>query len=81
MKLLCVMGLLGTAAFAAPTCNKDVLPIVQRSCQNCHRPGQVAPMSFLSYAEVRPWAKAMKQAVTRKMPTWMADSGTFAEGF
>jgi hypothetical protein len=75
MKLLFVMGLLGTAAFAAPTYNKDVLPIVQRSCQNCHRPGQVAPMSFLSYAKVRPWAKAMKQAVqTRKMPPWMADS-------
>src|SRR5437660_502755 len=77
MNLLCLTGFLaGTVVFAAPpaTYYKDVLPIVQRSCQNCHRPGQVAPMSFLSYAEVRPWAKAMKQAVqTRKMPPWMAD--------
>jgi hypothetical protein len=67
-------------ALAAPpttandTFNKDVLPILQKNCQNCHRPGQVAPMSFLSYKEVRPWAKAMKVAVaSRKMPPWMAD--------
>jgi hypothetical protein len=56
------------------TFNKDVLPILQKNCQSCHRPGQIAPMSFLTYAEVRPWAKAMKEAVVgRKMPPWFAD--------
>lgn len=56
------------------TFNKDVLPILQKNCQSCHRPGQIAPMSFLTYAETRPWAKAIKQAVvTRTMPPWFAD--------
>jgi hypothetical protein len=58
----------------AVTFNKDVLPILQKNCQSCHRPGQVAPMSFLTYESVRPWAKAMKVAVaTKKMPPWFAD--------
>ena len=53
---------------------KDVLPILQKNCQSCHRPGQVAPMSLLTYQDARPWAKAMKAAVTmRKMPPWFAD--------
>lgn len=57
-----------------PTFNKDVLPILQKNCQTCHRPGQIAPMSFLKYETVRPWAKAMKAAVaSRKMPPWFAD--------
>src|SRR5688572_25784497 len=67
---------LSAVAFAqdAPTYSKDVLPILQKNCQSCHRPGQVAPMSFLTYENVRPWAKAMKTAVaTRKMPPWFAD--------
>src|SRR5258708_3844165 len=59
---------------ATVTFHKDVLPILQRNCQGCHRPGQIAPMSFLTYENVRPWAKAMKTAVaTRKMPPWFAD--------
>jgi hypothetical protein len=72
--------LLGAGAFAAEnarapvTFNKDVLPILQQHCQSCHRPGNIAPMSFLSYESTRPWAKAMKAAVlTRKMPPWFAD--------
>jgi hypothetical protein len=56
------------------TFNKDVLPILQNNCQTCHRPGEVAPMSFLTYDSTRPWAKAIKTAVlTRKMPPWFAD--------
>src|SRR5919109_2994002 len=56
------------------TFNKDVLPILQKNCQNCHRPGQIAPMSLLTYKDARPWAKAMKAAVvSRKMPPWFAD--------
>jgi hypothetical protein len=63
-----------TAPSASPTFSKDVLPILQKNCQSCHRPGQVAPMSFVDYESVRPWAKAMKLAVvTRKMPPWFAD--------
>jgi len=62
------------AADAPVTFHKDVEPILQRNCQTCHRPGQVAPMSFLTYQNVRPWAKAMKAAVvSRKMPPWFAD--------
>jgi hypothetical protein len=65
------------AAFAADnpvTFHKDVLPILQKNCQSCHRPGQIAPMSFLTYQSTRPWAKSMKAAVvTRKMPPWFAD--------
>ena len=53
-----------TVAFqTSPTFTKDVLPIMQRSCQACHRPGTPAPMSFMSYAEVRPWARAIKTKV------------------
>jgi hypothetical protein len=53
---------------------RDVLPILQKNCQTCHRPGEVAPMSLLSYEATRPWAKAIKAAVlTRKMPPWPAD--------
>ncbi len=56
------------------TFTKDVLPIMQKRCQNCHRPGEVAPMAFLTYNEVRPWAKAIREAVlTKKMPPWFAD--------
>jgi len=62
------------AADTPVTFHKDVLPILQKNCQSCHRPGQIAPMSFLSYESTRPWAKAMKTAVaTRKMPPWFAD--------
>src|ERR1051325_7726164 len=69
-----LMGMAGMAAPNAATFNKDVLPILQKNCQGCHRPGEVAPMSLLSYAEARPWAKAIKAAVvTKKMPPWFAD--------
>ena len=70
--------LLSAPLFAADTAtvtfHKDVLPILQQHCQSCHRPGNIAPMSFLTYESTRPWAKAMKTAVlTRKMPPWFAD--------
>ena len=68
------MPAMATEASAPVTFTKDVLPILQKNCQSCHRPGQIAPMSFLSYKEARPWAKAIKAAVaTRKMPPWSAD--------
>lgn len=62
------------AAPPNPTFTKDVLPILQRSCQNCHRPGTPAPMALLSYQDARPWARAIKQKVTsREMPPWHID--------
>src|SRR5882762_9491602 len=58
----------------AITFHKDVLPILQKNCQSCHRPGQISPFSMLSYKEARPWAKAIKAAVaSRTMPPWLAD--------
>ena len=45
---------------------KDVAPIMQRSCQTCHRPGTNAPMSLLTYEDVRPWARAIKNKVTQR---------------
>ncbi len=71
----------GAVFAAAPTFSKDVLPIVQEKCQNCHRAGEIGPMAFTDYASVRPWAKAIKAAViARKMPPWFADPhyGKFA---
>ena len=56
------------------TFTKDIVPIFQRSCQACHRPGSIAPMSLLTYEETRPWARSIKQRVeTRKMPPWFID--------
>jgi len=58
----------------APTFAKDVAPILYRSCVSCHRAGEVAPMSLITYEEVRPWAKSLKQkVVSRTMPPWLAD--------
>ena len=61
-------------AQAAPTFAKHVAPILYKSCVSCHRPGEVAPMSLITYEEVRPWAKSIKQKVaSRTMPPWLAD--------
>ncbi len=65
---------LGSTAFAAPTFNRDILPIFQKNCQTCHRPGEIGPMPLLTYTETRPWAQAIKvQVATGKMPPWFAD--------
>ena len=66
---------LGAAALAAqPTFTKDIAPIFQRSCQNCHRDGSIAPMSLLNYKESRPWARSIKEKVVRRqMPPWHID--------
>ena len=88
LSLLAIFALFSTVAFAAavdttvpdkPTFNRDVLPIMQENCQGCHRPegldlgGMVAPMSLLTYKEVRPWVKAIARLVmSREMPPWSA---------
>jgi hypothetical protein len=64
----------GVADSGAQTFTKDVAPILYARCASCHRPTQMAPMSLLSYEEVRPWAKAIRQRVVRReMPPWFAD--------
>jgi hypothetical protein len=70
-----------TVAFAAMagdrrevTFNRDVVPILQKHCQSCHRPGQPVPLFLLTWESARPWAKAIRNAVvSRKMPPWSAD--------
>lgn len=69
-----------SAVIAAPalsgpvTFHKGVLPIFQKHCQECHRPGEVAPFSLIAYKDARPWAKSIKASVlARKMPPWFAE--------
>src|SRR6478672_8317306 len=65
-----------SACFAAETITfaKDVAPILQEKCQECHHTGSMAPMSLVTYAETRPWAKAIRERViTRQMPPWHID--------
>jgi hypothetical protein len=85
---LVAAGLVATATPAAAqtsrpvTFTKDVAPILQRSCQSCHRAGEMAPMSLLTYDEVRPWARAIKTRVSaREMPPWFIDSNIGIQKF
>src|SRR5262249_36155582 len=56
------------------TFSKDVAPIFFKQCAECHREGEVAPFSTLSYKDVRPWAKSIKEKViSKEMPPWHAD--------
>ena len=57
------------------TFTRDIAPILQRTCQNCHRPeGGLAPMALTTYEEVRPWAKAIKRRTSaREMPPWFIE--------
>src|SRR5688572_3369330 len=77
-KLIVVSGIACLSLYGAKpagvTYSKDVAPLLQRNCQQCHRPGEVGPMPLLTYGQARPWAKAIRQAVlTKKMPPWFAD--------
>ncbi len=85
MRVLSLSLMCAAIVVAAPvpetTFYKDALPVLEKNCQGCHRPGEAAPMSFLNYESTRPYAKAIKSAVlTRKMPPWFADPhyGKFA---
>src|SRR6476659_3519299 len=75
---LCFAGVLmvlaGSLAAQGHTFTRDVAPILQARCQECHRPGEAGPFSLLTYEQARPWAKAIRAAVLqRKMPPWFAD--------
>ncbi len=82
MKRLSLIALLLVTAATAMgsrtgtvTFYKDVLPILQDHCQSCHRPGQLGPISFLTYKETKPWAEAIKHvAQSRQMPPWFTNA-------
>jgi len=75
--LLMAMASLDKASASGPapvTFTKDVAPIFYGKCAACHRPGEIAPMSLLTYKDARPWARAIKEkVVNRDMPPWHAD--------
>src|SRR5258705_1035110 len=72
--MVLAIGISAAISLPAQTFTKDVAPILQLNCQGCHRPGEAAPFSLVTYEQARPWAKAMKEAVLlRKMPPWFAD--------
>ena len=73
--LLAVPGLAaGQTRGAQVTFTKDVAPIFQNKCQQCHRPGAMAPMSLVTYADTRPWARSIKARVaSREMPPFHVD--------
>ena len=77
-----VLGMTVTGAEAAegvPTFAADVAPILYDNCVACHRPNHLAPMSLITYDDVRPWARAVKtKVVSREMPPWGADSSVRA---
>src|SRR5438132_2882240 len=81
-----ILALLGSAIAeaqsspASPTFSKDVAPIFYKNYVTCHRPGEMAPMSLLSYEQARPWARAIAEKIAGgSMPPWHAEapSGTF----
>ncbi len=88
--LLAALGVAMTPIVAAAqvesgrqvTFAKDIAPILQRSCQNCHRPGGGAPMSLLGYEEARPWARAIKlKTSNREMPPWFIEKNVGIQHF
>src|SRR5579871_6122679 len=79
--LTAVVMISANYSFGAGTANapvtfaKDIVPIFQEKCQDCHRKGSMAPMSLITYEETRPWAKSIKQRVAqRQMPPWHIDA-------
>src|SRR6478736_2564189 len=80
-----VGGVLATPALAqttAPTFSKDIAPIFQSKCQACHQPGSIAPMSLITFAEARPWARSIRERVsTRQMPPWHIDQSVGVQKF
>jgi hypothetical protein len=81
------MSAIGHAADPTPTAGpttftKDVAPILQNKCQQCHQPNSIAPMSLISYEDARPWARSIKQRViTRQMPPWHIDPSVGVHDF
>jgi mono/diheme cytochrome c family protein len=69
-------------ASGAPTFAKDIAPIFQEKCQACHRPDSIAPMSLVTWAEARPWARAIRARVAdHTMPPWSIDKSVGVQVF
>ena len=68
-------GQSASAPAAAPTYSKDVAPVLYKHCTSCHRAGEIAPMSLMTYSETRPWARSIGARVAAGiMPPWHADA-------
>jgi len=64
------------------TFSKDVAPIFQAKCQECHQPNSIAPMSLITYQDARPWARSIKERVAmRQMPPWHIDKNVGVQKF
>src|SRR5687768_9796377 len=70
----------GTQQTAAPTFSMDLAAIFYKDCLSCHRPGETAPMALITYSQVRPWVRALRNKIADgSMPPWHAEAaaGTF----
>ncbi len=77
-----ILTMAAAAAEKPVTFAKDVAPILQARCQVCHRAGQIAPMSMMTYQETRPWARSIRQKVlAREMPPWFIDKNIGVQHF
>jgi hypothetical protein len=77
-----VVAAAALSADTPPTFSKDVAPIFQQKCQECHQPNSIAPMSLITYQEARPWARSIKQRVaSRQMPPWHIDQSVGVQKF
>src|SRR5437868_12202694 len=66
-----------SAAQTTPTFSKDVAPVLYKNCTTCHRPGEIAPMSLLTFKDARPWVKSIGTKVSHgAMPPWHADAAS-----
>ncbi|HIE91543.1 MAG TPA: hypothetical protein EYQ83_01225 [Acidobacteria bacterium] len=83
LALMCpVVASAAEAVDEQPSFTKDIAPIFRDKCEACHRPGYIAPMSLQTYAEVRPWARSIKQRVeSRQMPPWHIDKAVGVQSF
>jgi mono/diheme cytochrome c family protein len=91
---LCAALFIGLVAVSAPalaagdtpsspvTFSRDIAPIFQEKCQQCHQPNSIAPMSLITFENVRPWARSIRQrVVTRQMPPWHIDPSVGVQKF
>src|SRR5262245_33829030 len=85
--LIAGVAIAGSATAAAepvksPTFSKDLAPILQAKCQSCHEPGSIAPMALITYQDVRPWARSIRERVSkRQMPPWHIDRSVGVQKF
>ena len=92
---IAVVGVSAALSFAVParpaaqaaakgqvTFTRDVAPIFQKSCQTCHRPDSIAPMSLINYSDARPWARSIATKVAqREMPPWYVERNIGVQKF